>query len=156
MNQHSPRWNLRMQNTWMCLLTPFALAPNFNTASKENVVVTWDLRRRGSAELKRSVQATMLVGSGKGKIGRECVFHLRLSLSNHWSSVIFFFKLARWGRTLDSWPIKTHSLCVLPRSLSHQFSFNTLDKGYPTLLRRYQLDITGAKLETRKTIEISP
>jgi len=67
----------------MCLLTPFSLAPNFNMASKENVVATWDLRRRGSAEFKRSVQATMLVGSGKRKIGRECVFHLGLSLSNN-------------------------------------------------------------------------
>ena len=47
--------------------------------AKENVVATWDLRMRDSAEFKRSVQATVLVGSGIGNIGRECVFHLRLS-----------------------------------------------------------------------------
>jgi hypothetical protein len=47
------------------------------------VVATWDLRRRDLAEFKRLVQTTVLVGSGKGKIGRESVFHLRLSLSNH-------------------------------------------------------------------------
>jgi len=51
--------------------------------AKENVVATWDLSRRGSAEFKRLVQATALVGSSKGKIGREYVFHLRLSFSNH-------------------------------------------------------------------------
>ena len=47
---------------------------------------------------------------------------------------------------------------VLPRSLylSHQFSFHTLGEDYHALLRRYQLDITGTKIEVRRTIEISP
>ena len=40
--------------------------------AKENVVMTWDLKRY-LAEFKRSVQPTVLVGSGKGKIGRVCI-----------------------------------------------------------------------------------
>ena len=52
----------------------------------------------------------------------------------------------------------SNSSRVLPRSLylSHQFSFHTLGEDYHALLRRYQLDITGANIEVRKAIEISP
>ena len=58
--------------------------------AKENVVAIWDLKRRDSAEFKRSVQATVLVDRGIGNIGRECVFHLRLSFQII-DRVSFFF-----------------------------------------------------------------
>lgn len=46
--------------------------PLVELSAKENIVVTWDLRRRRDlAEFKRSVQP---VGGGRGKVGRECVF----------------------------------------------------------------------------------
>ena len=46
--------------------------PPMELGAKENIVATWDLRRRRDlAEFKRSVQP---VGGGKGKVGRECVF----------------------------------------------------------------------------------
>ena len=49
--------------------------PLLELGAKENVVATWDLRRRGDlAEFKRSVQPNVLIGGGKGKVGRECVF----------------------------------------------------------------------------------
>jgi hypothetical protein len=52
--------------------------------AKENVVATWGLTgRRDLVEFNRSAQATVLVGTGKGKIGRECIFHFGLSISNH-------------------------------------------------------------------------
>ncbi|KAF8954667.1 hypothetical protein BDZ97DRAFT_1601400, partial [Flammula alnicola] len=49
------------------------------------------------------------------------------------------------------------STCVLPRSicLSHQFSFHTLGEDYHVLIRRYQFDICGVKVEVRKAVEIS-
>lgn len=46
--------------------------PLMELGAKESVVATWDLRRRRDlAEFKRPVQPTMLVGGGKGKVGRE-------------------------------------------------------------------------------------
>lgn len=46
---------------------------------------------------------------------------------------------------------------MLPRSLylSHQFSFHTLGEDYHALIRRYQFDISGTKIEVRKVVEIS-
>ena len=41
--------------------------------AKENVIATWDLRRRDQAELKRSVQPTVSVGSSTGKTDRVCI-----------------------------------------------------------------------------------
>jgi len=84
---------------------------------------------------------------GCDRLGGECV-SFRLS---NFESLIFFF---------SSWLTSTCSNAprVLLRSLylSHQFSFHTLGDDYHALLGRYQLDITGAKIEVRSMIEISP
>ena len=52
----------------------------------------------------------------------------------------------------------SNSLRVLAHSfyISHQFMFYTLSEGCHTLLQLYQLDITGIKIEVRRTIEVSP
>jgi hypothetical protein len=46
---------------------------------------------------------------------------------------------------------------LLPRSiyLSHQFSFHTLGEDYHALIRRYQLDISGHKIDVRKEVPVS-
>ena len=46
---------------------------------------------------------------------------------------------------------------LLPRSiyLSHQFSFHTLGEDYHALLRQYQLDISGHRIDVRKEVQIS-
>lgn len=51
----------------------------------------------------------------------------------------------------------SNSTKILPRPLylSHQFSFHTLGEDYHALIRRYQFDISGAKIEVRKAVEIS-
>lgn len=45
---------------------------------------------------------------------------------------------------------------VIPRSiyLSHQFSFHTLGEDYHALIRRYQLNVSGNKIDVRKEVEI--
>jgi len=51
----------------------------------------------------------------------------------------------------------TRSAKILPRSiyLSHQFSFHSLGEDYHALIRRYQLDISGQKIDVRKEVQIS-
>ncbi|KAG6839768.1 hypothetical protein C0991_011821 [Blastosporella zonata] len=46
---------------------------------------------------------------------------------------------------------------LLPRSiyLSHQFSFHTLGEDYHALIRRYQLDIGGTKIDVRREVQVS-
>jgi hypothetical protein len=46
---------------------------------------------------------------------------------------------------------------LLPRSiyLSHQFLFHTLGEDYHALIRRYQLDISGHKIDIRKEVQVS-
>ncbi|KIK57237.1 hypothetical protein GYMLUDRAFT_247197 [Collybiopsis luxurians FD-317 M1] len=46
---------------------------------------------------------------------------------------------------------------VLPRSiyLSHQFSFRALGEDYHALIRRFQLDVSGTKIDVRKGVEVS-
>ncbi|KAJ3730564.1 hypothetical protein C8R42DRAFT_11268 [Lentinula raphanica] len=53
--------------------------------------------------------------------------------------------------------ISTYSTHAIPRSiyLSHQFSFRALGEDYHALIRRFKLDITGAKIEVRKGVEVS-
>ncbi|KIM42507.1 hypothetical protein M413DRAFT_444245 [Hebeloma cylindrosporum] len=116
--------------------------PQMELFAKEGMVATWDLRRkRDWAEFKRPVTPNLVVtgggglgGRGKGgMLGRDWLAEGELSTCSN-------------------------SPRVLPRSLylSHQFSFHTLGEDYHALLRRYQLDITGTKIEVRRTIEISP
>jgi hypothetical protein len=46
---------------------------------------------------------------------------------------------------------------VLPRSiyLAHQFSFRALGEDYHALIRQYQFDVAGTKIEVRKGVEVS-
>ncbi|KAH0589923.1 hypothetical protein H2248_000113 [Termitomyces sp. 'cryptogamus'] len=46
---------------------------------------------------------------------------------------------------------------ILPRSiyLSHQFSFHTLGEDYHALIRRYQLDIGGFRIDVRREVQVS-
>lgn len=55
---------------------------------------------------------------------------------------------------LSSFP---HSTEILRRSiyLSHQFSFHTLGEDYHALIRWYQLDIFGQKINVHKEVQIS-
>jgi len=52
--------------------------------------------------------------------------------------------------TCSSSPRVLHHSLYLP----HQFSFHALGEGHHALLQLYQLDIIGAKIEARSTIEI--
>jgi len=51
----------------------------------------------------------------------------------------------------------SRSTKLLPRSiyLSHQFSFHTLGEDYHALIRRYQLDIAGHKIDVRREVQVS-
>ncbi|KAJ3733230.1 hypothetical protein DFJ43DRAFT_995727 [Lentinula guzmanii] len=53
--------------------------------------------------------------------------------------------------------LSTYSTRVLPRSiyLSHQFSFRAFGEDYHALIRQYKFDITGARIEVRKGVEVS-
>jgi hypothetical protein len=46
---------------------------------------------------------------------------------------------------------------LLPRSiyLSHQFSFHNLGEDYHALVRRYQLNISGHKIDVHKEVQVS-
>jgi len=59
--------------------------PLMELGAKENIVATWDLRRRDLAEFKKSVQPSVLVDGGKGKVGRECVFQF-----------VYLFRIIDW------------------------------------------------------------
>jgi hypothetical protein len=50
----------------------------------------------------------------------------------------------------------SNSQQVVPRSiyLSHQFSFHTLGEDYHALIRGYQLQVSGNKIDVRKEVEI--
>ncbi|KAJ6630038.1 hypothetical protein B0H10DRAFT_1984799 [Mycena sp. CBHHK59/15] len=100
--------------------------------AREAVVATWSLRRRrGWAEIRRAE-----VGETAGVDGRPG--------KEDWLAQAELSTFSRAPR-------------VLPRPiyLSHQFSFHTLGEDYHALIRRFQFDIGGAKLEVRKEVEVS-
>ncbi|KAJ3484267.1 hypothetical protein NLJ89_g11995 [Agrocybe chaxingu] len=106
--------------------------PPTELGAKESEVATWNLgRERGWEEIKRP-----MVPNGRGVKGP--------SAGGEWFSEAELSTCSNSAR-------------VLPRSLylSHQFSFHTLGEEYQTLLRRYQFDFSGAKIEVRKAVEIS-
>jgi len=124
---------------------------------KENVVAPWDLRRRGSAEFKRSVQAckqTCWLVVAKGRLAESAYFTF-VYLFQIIDRVSFYF--SSWLAEGELFTLDLFKLAVsfLALYLSHQFSFNKLDKGHHALLLRYQLDITDAKVEVRRTVKIS-
>ncbi|KAF8952387.1 hypothetical protein BDZ97DRAFT_1930866 [Flammula alnicola] len=106
--------------------------PPMELAAKESIEATWDLKRgRDWVEMKMPVQPRQMPAADS----------------------------RRGGDWLAEGEISTCSLStrVLPRSLylSHQFSFHTLGEDYHALIRRYQFDIPGVKIEVRKAVEIS-
>ncbi|KAH7902822.1 hypothetical protein BJ138DRAFT_271896, partial [Hygrophoropsis aurantiaca] len=99
---------------------------------RESTVATWQLRRRQDwGEIKNSLE----------------------SMDTHPEVV------PRKANSLAHAELSTCSKAVgiLPRSiyLAHQFSFYTLGEDYHALVRRYQLDIAGNKIEVRKEVEAS-
>ncbi|KAF8890452.1 hypothetical protein BD779DRAFT_1517758 [Infundibulicybe gibba] len=101
-------------------------------AAKESIIATWNLQRRGDwAEIRHPLEDTLVV-SPKPGAQTDWLSHAELS-------------------TYASSPK------VLPRSvyLSHQFSFHALGEDYHALIRRYQLDIGGSKIEVRREVEVS-
>ena len=121
--------------------------------AKENVIATWDLRRRDQAELKRSVQPTVSVGSSTGKTDRVCISFFFIYFES-WIECQFLFQAG--SLRANSRPVQTRRVSLLSLYISHQFTFYTLSEGYRALLQLYQLDIAGAKIEVQRTIEISP
>ncbi|KAF8903655.1 hypothetical protein CPB84DRAFT_1773819 [Gymnopilus junonius] len=103
--------------------------------AKESTVVWWDLRsgRESRGQVKFVFEPLDLGSKGKG----------RTVISADW--------LAQGEISTCS-----SSEVVLPRSLylSHQFSFHTLGEDYHALIRRYQFDINGDKIEVRKEVEV--
>ncbi|KAJ8081647.1 hypothetical protein PM082_007493 [Marasmius tenuissimus] len=102
--------------------------------AKDSSVATWNLKRKREwSEVKRALEEPVGKVSSKEKV--EAVNWLaQAELST-------FSKATR----------------VLPRSiyLTHQFSFQALGEDYHALIRRYQFDIPGPKIEVRKGIEVS-
>ncbi|KAJ7256566.1 hypothetical protein C8J57DRAFT_1136067, partial [Mycena rebaudengoi] len=108
-------------------------AAGMELGAREAVVATWSLRRRrGWAEIRRAVlgDGGVVEKAGGGK--------------QDWLAQAELSTFSRAPR-------------VLPRTiyLSHQFAFHTLGEDYHALIRRYKLDIGGAKIEVRKEVEVS-
>ncbi|KAJ7576906.1 hypothetical protein C8J56DRAFT_971884, partial [Mycena floridula] len=105
---------------------------------KETLVATWNLqRKRDWREVRKGFRIEDKAPASQ-KRGRKDK------------------KEANWLAQAElSTYSKSHQ--VLPRSiyLSHQFTFRTLDEDYHALIRRYQLDIEGAKIEVRREVEVS-
>ncbi|KAG6894703.1 hypothetical protein C0992_005035 [Termitomyces sp. T32_za158] len=100
-------------------------------AARESVVMTWSLRAWGAGEGRKLVRPPRRERAGAG--GRaDWLAHAELSTFSR-------------------------SPKVLPRSvyLSHQFAFRTLGEDYHALIRRYQLDIAGAKIDVRREVQVS-
>lgn len=49
---------------------------------------------------------------------------------------------------------KSRTALTRPIYLSHQFSFQTLGEDYHALIRKYRLDVDGAKIDVRKDVPI--
>ncbi|KAF5385645.1 hypothetical protein D9757_005561 [Collybiopsis confluens] len=100
-------------------------------AGRENTIVSWSLRRGKDWSEKKGVLER--VSGRKGGAG-QMNWLAQAELSTH-----------------------SKSTRVIPRSiyLSHQFSFRALGEDYHALIRRYQFDLSGTKIEVRKGVEVS-
>ncbi|KAL0575045.1 hypothetical protein V5O48_006918 [Marasmius crinis-equi] len=101
---------------------------------KESTVATWNLKRkRDWSEVKRALEDPVRQVSSKEKLGKV-----------NWLAQAELSTFSKSSR-------------VVPRSiyLTHQFSFQALGEDYHALIRRYQLDVPGPKVEVRKGIEVS-
>ncbi|KAJ3886249.1 hypothetical protein GG344DRAFT_57825 [Lentinula edodes] len=113
---------------------PHSKAENGELIGRENFVTSWRLRRGRDWPEKKETSMTDERGSARQDTSHQSNWLAQAELSTH-----------------------SGSTRVLPRSiyLSHQFSFRTLGEDYHALIRRYQLDLTGTKIEVRKGIEVS-
>ncbi|GLB34454.1 hypothetical protein LshimejAT787_0200190 [Lyophyllum shimeji] len=101
---------------------------------RESTVMTWSLKRRGEGEVRK------ILGAGEEEVLQGDEFRGR----------------ADW---LAQAELSTFSKSpkILPRPiyLSHQFSFHTLGEDYHALIRRYQFDIGGLKIDVRREVQVS-
>ncbi|KAF8829925.1 hypothetical protein HHX47_DHR2000266 [Lentinula edodes] len=113
---------------------PHSKAENGELIGRENFVTSWRLRRGRDWPEKKETSMSDERGSARQDTTHQSNWLAQAELSTH-----------------------SGSTRVLPRSiyLSHQFSFRTLGEDYHALIRRYQLDLTGTKIEVRKGIEVS-
>ena len=95
----------------------------------------------------------MLVGSDKGKIDSVYLILFFIYFES-WIEYEFIFQAG--SLRANSQPVQTRRVSLLTLYISHQFTFHTLSGCYHALLQLYQLDITGAKIEVRRTIGVSP
>ena len=113
--------------------------------AKEKVVGTCDLRRRDSAEFKRSVQPTVLVGSDKGKI--DSVYLLFFYLFRIMDRVRIYFSswLAEGAlSTCSNSPrVLAHSLYLSPIHVPTQWMLPCSSSALPT--RDYRRKDRGSK-----------
>ncbi|KAF9024568.1 hypothetical protein BDZ89DRAFT_1068964 [Hymenopellis radicata] len=113
----------------MAGIAPEGKADGELVAVKESIVATWDLRRRRDwSEVKKRFD------DDDDETLTDLDFLSQAELSTC-----------------------SKSSRILPRSvyLSHQFTFHTLGEDYHALIRRYQFDIPGAKVEVRKQVQVS-
>ncbi|KAG5653843.1 hypothetical protein H0H81_010116 [Sphagnurus paluster] len=107
-------------------------------AARESTIMTWSLRKRESGEVRKILR----VGGEEKLVEAEVDIEVRGP--------------ADW---LAQAELSTHSKSpkILPRSiyLSHQFSFHTLGEDYHALIRRYQFDIGGHKIDVRREVQVS-
>uniref|UniRef100_A0A0W0GCZ6 BCAS3 WD40 domain-containing protein n=1 Tax=Moniliophthora roreri TaxID=221103 RepID=A0A0W0GCZ6_MONRR len=112
-------------------------------SGKESTVATWNLgRRKDWGEIKKQweepAKHPATEGGVKGKTTTK---------PNGQADWLAQAELSTFSK----------STRVLPRSiyLTHQFSFHALGEDYHALIRRYQFDIPGTKIEVRKGVEVS-
>jgi len=129
----SPWISAASHGSLRCSHSPQAGNLLLELGAKENVVAAWDLRRKDSAEFKTSVQATVLVGSGKGK-SAYLIFVYLFQIIDRMS-----FSFSSWLAEGELLTLDLFKLAVsfLAPYLSHKFSFNTLGKGHHAIFRRY-------------------
>ncbi|KAF9463475.1 hypothetical protein BDZ94DRAFT_1258923 [Collybia nuda] len=102
---------------------------------RDNIVATWALqRRRDSREIRNPLEGR----------GGDTDYGPERSERGDWLAQAELSTCSRSPK-------------ILPRPiyLSHQFSFHTLGEDYHALIRRYQFDIGGQKMEVRKEVQVS-
>ncbi|TFK32507.1 hypothetical protein BDQ12DRAFT_692387 [Crucibulum laeve] len=112
------------------------LTSTMELTASENIIATWNVQRqRDWGEIKRALEH---------------------STEDHRTSNHVEQGAADWLAQAELSPC-SRSTRLVPRPLyaSHQFSFHTLGEDYHALIRRYQFDISGSKIDVRREVEIS-
>ncbi|KAF9070367.1 hypothetical protein BDP27DRAFT_1323920 [Rhodocollybia butyracea] len=101
---------------------------------KDDIVASWILRRGNDWSEKKGTLESL---ARKGVVGST-------ASPTNWLAQAELSTFSKSNR-------------VLPRSvyLSHQFSFRALGEDYHALIRRYQFDVAGPKIEVHKGVEVS-